>query len=107
MMKKLLGFSLGICLAAAASLVHADEITVGQANKTFTPDTASAKVGDKVTFKNDDSVAHNVQVTNGDNKDNLGLLKPGESKSVDLTQPGTYDVQCLIHPKMKMTITVQ
>ncbi len=105
-MKKLLAFTLGLCLAAAASLVRADEIKVGQANKTFTPDSATAKAGDTVTFMNDDSVAHNVQVTNGDTKDNLGLLKPGESKSLDLTQPGTYEVHCLIHPKMHMTITV-
>ena len=88
---------------AAAS---ADEVTVGQAGKTFNPADLQVKVGDSVKFNNDDTVAHAVLVK-GPHESNLGQIKPGDAKSVSFDQPGTYEAKCAIHPKMKLTITVQ
>jgi plastocyanin len=92
-----------LAFAAAAS---ADEVTVGQAGKTFNPADVQVKVGDSVKFNNDDTVTHAVLVK-GPHETNLGQMKPGDAKSVTLDEAGTYDVKCAIHPKMKLTITVQ
>jgi plastocyanin len=92
-----------LALAATAS---ADEVTVGQAGKAFNPVDLQVKVGDSVKFNNDDTVAHAVLVK-GPHETNLGQMKPGDAKSVSFDEAGSYDVKCAIHPKMKLTITVQ
>ena len=93
-----------VALYAAPAL--AEEVTVGQAGKMFTPDALQIKVGDSVKFNNDDTVTHAVMVA-GPMPSNLGPIKAGEAKEVTFDQPGTYEVKCAIHPKMKLTITVQ
>jgi plastocyanin len=93
-----------LCATAPAAL--AEEVAVGQANKTFNPDALQIKVGDSIKFNNDDKVTHAVLVK-GPAESNLGQIKPGDAKSVSFDQAGTYDVKCAIHPKMKLTITVQ
>jgi plastocyanin len=95
-----------IALCAAIAPASAAEVTVGQAGKMFNPDTVSIKVGDSVKFNNDDTVAHAVMVQ-GPVATNVGAIKPGEAKGVTFDQAGTYEVRCAIHPKMKLTITVQ
>jgi plastocyanin len=92
-----------LAFAAAAS---AGEVTVGQAGKSFNPGDLQVKAGDSVKFTNDDTVTHAVLVK-GPHETNLGQMKPGDAKSVSFDQAGTYDVKCAIHPKMKLTITVQ
>jgi plastocyanin len=93
-----------ICLAGLPA--QAEEVTVGQAGKTFNPADLQIKVGDSVSFNNDDTVTHAVLVK-GPAETNLGPIKVGEAKSVTFDAPGTYDVKCAIHPKMKLTIAVQ
>lgn len=95
-----------VALCAAAYPALAEEVSVGQAGKMFTPDTLQIKAGDSVKFNNDDTVTHAVLV-HGPAESNLGQIKPGEAKSVTFDQPGTYEVKCAIHPKMKLTVTVQ
>jgi plastocyanin len=95
-----------LALGIAATSAMAEEVTVGQAGKMFNPETLQIKVGDSVKFNNDDTVAHAVMVA-GPTATNLGPIKPGEAKEVSFDQAGTYEVKCAIHPKMKLTITVQ
>jgi len=104
--------SIAILLAAQLALcatvfqASADEIAVGQAGKMFNPETLQIKVGDSVKFNNDDKVAHAVLVE-GPATTNLGQIKSGEAKSVSFSEAGTYEAKCAIHPKMKLTITIQ
>ncbi|WP_119302154.1 cupredoxin domain-containing protein [Dongia deserti] len=93
-------------LCATAIQASAEEVAVGQAGKMFNPDTLQIKAGDSVKFTNDDKVAHAVLVE-GPVVTNVGQIKIGEAKSVSFSQAGTYEVKCAIHPKMKLTITVQ
>jgi len=95
-----------ITLCAAIAPASAAEVTVGQAGKMFNPETVTIKVGDSVKFNNDDTVAHAVMVQ-GPTTTNVGAIKPGEAKELTFDQAGTYEVKCAIHPKMKLTITVQ
>lgn len=95
-----------VALCAIALPAHAEEVPVGQAGKVFNPDNLQLKVGDSVKFNNDDKVTHAVLIK-GPMANNLGQINPGEAKSASFDAPGTYDVKCAIHPKMKLTITVQ
>ena len=84
----------------------ADTLTVGQAKKAFTVGVLKAKVGDVVTFRNDDEFAHNVFSLSETQSFDLGSYKKGEVRTVKLTAPGTIEVECAIHPEMKMKIEV-
>lgn len=97
-----------LLLACAASAARAAEITVGQKDKVFSTDTATLKSGDDIKFVNDDRVSHNILVTGPhDETKNSGLQSPGESTTLTFDKPGKYDVECAIHPQMRMTVTVK
>jgi plastocyanin len=96
--------------AAALALTvpaHAGDHAVGQLKKAFTVPVVKAKVGDTVTFKNDDEFAHNVFSLSTVQEFDLGSYKKGEVRSLKLTAPGTIEVECAIHPEMKMKIEVE
>ena len=82
-------------------------VVVSQKGLQFSTDQLSVDKGSVVSFKNDDRTAHNITVTGEDLKINGGLQQPGEDFKVPFSKPGTYEVRCAIHPKMKMTITVK
>ncbi len=98
-----------LCVAAGAlagSAAAAEQHVVGQKNKSFTVGTLAAKVGDEVLFRNDDAIFHNIfSLTEGQSFD-LGAYGPGISKKVKLEKPGRIEVECAIHPRMKMVIDV-
>ena len=98
-----------LCLLAGAVFAHtagAAEHLVGQKSKSFTVATVEAKVGDEVLFRNDDTVFHNIfSLTPGPSFD-LGAYGPGVATKVKLDQPGRIEVECAIHPRMKMVIDV-
>ena len=94
--------------AVAASPAYADDVTVGQKGKTFSMGSATLKRGDTINFVNDDTTQHNVLVTGPqDETRNSGVQEPGESAAFKLDRAGTYQVECGIHPKMKMSVVVK
>jgi plastocyanin len=70
----------------------------------FQPDVVKIKVGAKVTWTNDDTVAHTV--TGDTNSFASGNLQPGGSFSFTFTRPGTYAYHCSIHPSMHGSVVV-
>jgi plastocyanin len=78
-------------------------VAVTEQNFAFSPSTVSAKVGDTVTFTNNDTVTHEVKI---DGKD-LGQQAPGASVSWTASKAGSYPFSCIIHPQMTGTVTVQ
>lgn len=85
---------------------HAAEHTVTQKGKAFSVKTLAVKAGDRVHFRNDDSVAHNVfSLADGMTFD-LGTYVAGQSKDVVFSKEGKFEVECAIHPDMKMVVTV-
>ena len=87
-----------ILIAAAASLAalgaaaSVDEI-VGQKDKQFSRDALTVKAGDKVTFVNDDTVAHNITVRDPSGANKVGTVqKPGEKSEVVFDKMGDHDV---------------
>jgi plastocyanin len=84
----------------------ADEIVVAQKNKSFSQKTVKVKVGDSIKFVNDDAYAHNVFSLSDTKSFDLGTYSKGGSKVVTFDKPGTVEVECAIHPDMKMTVEV-
>ena len=72
----------------------------------FAPSTIEAKVGEKITWTNDDAAAHTVTATSGAKLDS-GTLARGDSFSFKPTEAGTIAYICAIHPSMKGKITVR
>jgi plastocyanin len=80
--------------------------TITIKNFKFSPASLTVKVGTKVTFVNDDSTVHAPLSSPGSTIDG-GNLSKGQTYTVTMTKPGTYNYVCNIHNYMKGTIIVQ
>lgn len=98
-----------ITIAALASIAvsAAAPVTVSQQGLQFSLKDVSIAKGQTVVFKNDDRTAHNILVTGQGVNLNSGLQQPGVEFKVPFSKPGAYQVSCGIHPKMKLTVTVE
>lgn len=71
----------------------------------FAPAGATVKVGDTVTWTNQDSVAHNVTSSDGSIKSsNFGK---GQSFTWTAVKKGTISYTCTLHPGMNGTLNVE
>jgi plastocyanin len=90
----------GVLLAPLAPVV------IGQKGKKFSQAEVSVKVGDKLVFKNDDDVTHNVFSAAPGFAFNVVAMKPGSDHELSFTKAGSFDVRCAFHPAMKVKVTV-
>ena len=97
------GSSSSASTAAASS--SGGGVAVKLANIAFDPKAVTVKVGQKVTWTNDDSTDHNVTADSGADfkSDNFGK---GGTFSFTPTKAGTIKYECTIHPGMVATLTV-
>ena len=100
--------------ASAAPMSEAptgESVEVALTGFAFDPDAITVAAGTEVVFVNDDGAAHTVtEGTDGAAADDPLLdeeLGAGESASFTFEEPGTYDITCLFHPTMNMTVTVE
>jgi plastocyanin len=98
------------CTGSATSTTPATPAATGGASATviekgfaFDPPTLEVKVGDTVTFTNQDSATHNVSIDNAE----LGPQAQGASVTWKATKAGTFPYMCTIHPSMTGTIAVK
>jgi cytochrome c peroxidase len=97
-----IGLIAGISTAAIAAT------SISQKDKIFSQESAAVKAGEKIKFVNDDSVTHNLTVKTPGGVTKPGIQeKPGDEIELAFDEIGTYDVRCLIHPKMKMSVEVK
>lgn len=97
---------LALSLAATGSAFAAEHV-VSQKNKNFSVKKLTVTVGDSVKFVNDDPFAHNVFSLSDTKSFDLGSYGIGLAKSVLMDKPGIVDVECAVHPDMKMTVEVK
>ncbi len=90
-----------------AGQAGAGEFTISQKKKRFTPKQIDAKLGDTVLFINDDRYAHNLYSDTAGFEFDVRKQMPGDEKRLVLEKRGTFKVRCVIHPRMKMTVTVE
>ena len=81
-------------------------VTIKMQNIAFDPKAVTVKVGQKITWTNDDSTDHNVTADSGADfkSDNFG--KDGTFEFTP-DKAGTIKYECTIHPGMTATLTVQ
>jgi plastocyanin len=80
-------------------------VAVAMKNIAFAPTTVNVKVGQKITWTNDDSVPHNVTSQSGE-KISSSTFGKGGTFSFTPTKAGTIKYVCTIHPGMDGTIVV-
>jgi cytochrome c peroxidase len=96
------GLLIGISTAAIAAT------TISQKDKTFSQESVTVRAGEKIKFVNDDDVTHNLTLRTPAGKMRPGIQeKPGEATEFAFDEVGNYEVRCLIHPKMKMSVEVE
>jgi len=85
----------------------AEEHLVSQKNKAFSTKKMTIKVGDSVKFVNDDSFAHNVFSLSAAKSFDLGSFGNGGTKTITFDKPGKVEVECAVHPDMRLDIEVK
>jgi YVTN family beta-propeller protein len=71
----------------------------------FGPDAATVKVGDSLTWSNDDGSPHTVTFRDG--SANSGSILPGQTFTRKFDKAGAYEYFCSFHPYMTAKVTVQ
>lgn len=90
---------------AASSSSSSGEVAIKMQNIAFDPKAVTVKVGQKVTWTNDDSVDHNVTSQSGETIKSQNFGK-GATFSFTPTKAGAIKYVCTLHPGMDATLTV-
>ncbi|MDE1925124.1 MAG: cupredoxin family copper-binding protein [Patescibacteria group bacterium] len=90
--------------ASVPTPASSQPMSVAISNFAFSPNQISVKAGTKVTWTNNDSVAHTVTSNTG--AFDSGTLNPGSAYSFTFSTPGTFSYHCRIHPNMTATVVV-
>ena len=94
-------------LLAFASAASAEEHVVAQKDKAFSVSEIVVKVGDVVSFLNSDPFFHNIFSLSDSATFDLGSYPAGESRGFEFTEAGVVEIECAIHPRMRMKVTVE
>jgi len=65
------------------------------------------KKGDRVTFKNSDSISYEIYSKSVAKPFDLGVMKSGVAKHVIFKKPGEVEVSCKLHADMYLEIVVK
>ena len=97
-----------VTFALISVTAFAADTVVAESHTTFDVDSAKIRTGETIVFSNRDDVTHDIHIQNPEGEvEDRGLQKPGEDIKATFPKPGEYKVRCIIHPKMKMVVTVQ
>jgi plastocyanin len=80
-------------------------VQVIMTNRAYDPATVTIKVGDTVTWVNQDAPQHDVVADNGEFKSEL--FDKGKTFSFIFREAGTYPYHCSIHPGMTGVVIAQ
>lgn len=90
--------------SGASDEVGTHEVVI--ANFAYSPAELTVKVGESVTFTNQDPTPHTATAKDRDVLQ-TGTLDQGESVTITFDKPGTYEYFCEFHPDMKGVIIVE
>jgi len=79
-------------------------IVANAGSNSFSPNPVEVKIGETVTWINDDSGRHTV--TSKDGVFDSGMMGKGQSFSFTFDKPGEYPYFCEPHPNMMGTVVV-
>ena len=78
--------------------------TVDISNFAFNPSELTIKIGDTITWINQDSVQHTITFDSGLDS---GILSKGQNYPHTFDKAGAYTYHCKIHPSMKGKVIVK
>ncbi len=88
-------------------IARGSNVEIKQRGKQFVPAVAVVQVGAHLSFPNEDKVFHNVFSPSPGDAFDLGTVKSGERPNpVVVLKPGTIQVFCNIHSKMRADVLV-
>jgi plastocyanin len=99
-----LSFPVTVAVSAPALVPASAPLAVHISNFTFGPKALTVKVGDTVTWTNDDDIPHTVVAA--DKSFRSKVLDTGQSFSFTFTKPGAVAYFCSLHPMMTGKIDV-
>ena len=91
--------------APSSSGASGGGVTIKMQNIQFSPKDTTVKVGDKVTWTNDDTTDHNVTAESGADFKSKDFGN-GATFSFTADKAGTIKYVCTIHPGMTATLNV-
>ena len=99
---------LPILLLVPVSAFAADEAhTVVQKGRAFRPAEITINRGESLTFTNNDQFIHQIYAQGAGFSFDSDEKNPGENITETFTVPGTFEVRCHIHPKMKLAVHIR
>lgn len=99
--------AIGAAAAMGGSGAHAGEThVVAMLGSDYSPARLTVRVGDTIRFVNDDVIDHTVFVATIDHAVDLGGQKAEETRELTLHQPGLFEVECVFHDHMLLTVEV-
>ncbi len=99
--------TIACAIILSAGLAGAADLIVSQKKRSFDPKLLNAKLGDTVLFLNDDRYAHNLYSETPGFEFNIRKQMPGDKHSIELDKRGKFEIRCVIHPRMMMTVNVE
>ena len=94
----------GLSLSAFA---NSDPLAVSQKGTAFLPGTLEVATGAVIRITNDDPFVHHVYVESPGFAYDSGEQRPGHVIAVRMEKAGQHILQCAIHLKMKLHVTVK
>ena len=95
-----------IALVGCATPALGADHVVTQSAKAFSVAAVKAKIGDTISFRNEDPFVHNIFSLSDVQSFDLGTFAKGESRQVKLDKPGKIEVECAVHPEMRLVVEV-
>lgn len=92
---------------ASASGAQAAEYLVTMQDAAYAPASIEARLGDSIRFVNRDPVDHEVFAPTVGHAVDLGKQEPGRELVLPLRKPGQFEVECVFHPGMLLTVEVR
>jgi plastocyanin len=89
---------------STATSAAGNAVQVVMTNRSYDPQQVTIKVGDTITWVNQDAPKHDVVADNGEFKSDL--FDKGGTFSFTFLKAGTYPYHCSIHPGMVGTVVV-
>jgi plastocyanin len=92
-----------LSLLALPGAVLAEDQWITTFDFSYRPSSVTVRVGDTVTFVNDDEIPHDAVGSGW----STTLLTQGQSDAVTFSRAGTYRFTCSLHPQMSGSIVVR
>ena len=95
---------ISLAIYASTSLATTPDHQIDITDFVYSTETVNVKVGDVIMWTNNDIVPHTA--TASDQSWDTGLIAPGQSILIEVTEGMSGDYYCFYHPSMKAHLVI-